>query len=49
MSALGLGLGSIRVRSDKDSSFGSLNTRRGTLERMEPCLSLLPTRVYGEV
>ena len=45
MSVLGLGLGSIRVRSDKDSSFGSLELRRGTLESREPRSSVLRTRV----
>ena len=49
MSALGLGLGSIRVRSDKDSSFDSLNPGKGTIERREPRSSMLPTRVQWEV
>ena len=45
MSVLGLGIGSIRVKSDKDSSFDSLNLGRGMHKRKEPCSSMMPTRV----
>ena len=42
-----MGLGSIRVRSDEESSLSSFNPRRGTLKCREPRSSVLSTRIHG--